>query len=226
MSSRSRIPPLLFATLLGWMGALHAEPSVDDSERCRRAAVEAVERRHRDVKDLRVHFSQTTRLSAPNSAPQHSSGWAVLALPQRMRWRYQSPEESLLVSDGGTLWLYAPAFAEVQRLPVGEEGHLAAGAAQFLLGRSDLEAEFKVRASTCDPEGAVLELLPRKAASYQRLTLGVVLPAGDITWTELVDLLGNTTRLEFSDLAFDTKPEASLFSFDPPPGSKVIDLVP
>ena len=72
----------------------------------------------------------------------------------------------------------------------------------------------------------MLELLPRKAASYQRLTLGVVLPAGDITWTELVDLLGNTTRLEFSDLAFDTKPEASLFSFDPPPGSKVIDLVP
>ena len=90
----------------------------------------------------------------------------------------------------------------------------------------DLAAEFTVRAKACDAEGAVLELLPRKAASYQRLTLGVVLPAGDITWTELVDLLGNTPRLDFNDLAFDTKPEASLFSFEPPPGTKIIDIAP
>ena len=226
MNSRSGIPLLLFATLFGWVGALYAEPSIDDFERCRRTAVEAVERRHRDVKDLSVHFSQTTQPSTPDSAPQHSSGRAVLALPQQMRWHYESPEESLLVSDGETLWLYDPAFNEVQRLPVGDEGHLAAGAAQFLLGRSDLEAEFSIRASACDPDRAVLELLPRKAASYQRLTLGVVLPSGDITWTELVDLLGNTTRLEFSNLSFNTKPGASLFSFEPPPGSKVIDLAP
>ena len=226
MNSQNRTPVLLFAILLGWVGTLNAEPAPDDSERCRRTAVEAVEQRHRDVKDLSVQFSQTTRLSTPDSAPQHSSGRAVLALPQQMRWHYESPDESLLVSDGETLWLYDPAFAEVQRLPVGDEGHLAAGAAQFLLGRSDLAAEFTIRASACNAEGAVLELLPRKAASYQRLTLGVVLPAGDITWTELVDLLGNTTRLDFNDLAFDTKPEASLFSFEPPPGTKIIDIAP
>lgn len=188
--------------------------------------MEAVERRHSEVRDLRVRFIQTTRPSAPNSPASRSSGQAILALPNRMRWSYESPEESLLVSDGKTLWLYDPTFREVQHLPVGDDGFLGAAAAQFLLGRSDLAAEFRIRARTCDARGAVLELSPRKPASYQLLTLSISQPAGDIAWTEVVDLRGNTTRLEFSDPEFDTGPDASLFVFEPPPGTSVIDLAP
>jgi len=188
--------------------------------------VEAVERRHRAVKDLRVRFVQTTQPAAPGSPKTRSSGHAILALPNRMRWTYESPEESLLVSDGKTLWFFDPAFGEVQHLPVGEEGLLGVAAAQFLLGRSDLAAEFRIRALSCDNQGAVLELLPRKPASYQRLTLASSYPGGDIAWTEVVDLLGSTTRLDFSDPEFDTGPDPALFGFEPPAGSRVIDLVP
>ena len=226
VSLRSRIPYLLVAALLGCALSLHAEEKTPEPPTCQQTAVEEVERRHRKVKDLRVRFVQTSRSSVPDSPASRSNGHAILALPNRMRWTYESPEESLLVSDGKTLWLFDPGFREVQRLPVGDDGFLGAAAAQFLLGRSNLVAEFQVRTLSCDSQGAVLELLPRKPASYQRLTLATSRPGGDIAWTEVVDLLGNTTRLDFSEPRFDTGPEASLFVFDPPPGASVIDLVP
>ena len=176
--------------------SLHAAAETSESgpEDCLAEAVAAVEGRHRDVKDLRVQFIQTTQSPDPNSPPSRSIGHAVLALPNRMRWVYESPDESLLISDGKTLWLYDPGFKEVQQLPVGDDSFFGAAAAQFLLGRSDLAAEFRIRTRSCNAEGAQLELFPRNPASYQRLTLAISLPGGDILWTEVVDLLGSTTR--------------------------------
>ena len=103
---------------------------------------------------------------------------------------------------------------------------MASFIASFTGGWPALAAEFRIRSLSCDDQDAVLELLPRKPASYQRLTLAISLPEGGIGWTEAVDLLGNTTRLDFSNPQFDTAPDASLFVFDPPAGSNVIDLVP
>jgi len=54
-------------------------------------------------------------------------GRVVFAKPGRMRWVYESPEPSLVVSDGETLWIYDPAAREAQRLPV-TQGYLTGAA--------------------------------------------------------------------------------------------------
>jgi len=226
VNSSNRIACLTLVTLICAAPLLQAQEVLEEAKTCQQTAVEAVERRHQAVEDLRVDFVQTTQPAAPGSPKTRSSGHAILALPNRMRWTYESPEKSLLVTDGKILWLFDPGFGEVQKLPVGEEGLFGVAAAQFLLGRSDLGAEFRIRTVNCDSQGAVLELLPRKPTSYQRLTLATTRPTGDIRWTEVVDLLGNTTRLDFSDSEFDTGPDPSLFVFEPPTGSRVIDLLP
>jgi outer membrane lipoprotein-sorting protein len=141
-----------------------------------------------------------------------------------MRWSYEEPEPSLVVSDGRMLSLYDPARGELQRLPVGE-GFLSGAAIQFLLGEGDLKREFEVSALACEADAFELELVPRKPATYERLNLRIDAVSGDVVRTVIVDLLGNRTEVEFEAIEVDFGPGPELFQLVPPEGTRVIDLV-
>jgi outer membrane lipoprotein carrier protein len=193
---------------------------------CVARTVAAVQKRYEAVDDLSAHFTQTTRaasLGGGGSPPTRSSGRVTFAKPGRMRWEYEEPEKSLVVSDGKILWLYDPAFGEAQRLPVG--GAFLSGAAiQFLLGEGDMLREFEVTELACQDERVELELVPREPASYEKLRIVANPSSGDISRTVVVDLLGNVTEIEFTDLKVDQKPPDDRFRFVPPEGVKVVDL--
>ena len=154
-----------------------------------------------------------------------SRGKVVLAKPGKMRWTYEEPERSLVVSDGHTLWLFDPAFGEVQKIPAGE-GFLTGAAAQFLLGAGDMKRDFAVTAVSCDASEAELELVLREPATYERAFLRVNPSTGEVLSTRIVDLLGNVVRVDFRDLRFNTSPGESEFRFQVPEGVKVIELDP
>jgi outer membrane lipoprotein carrier protein len=140
-----------------------------------------------------------------------------------MRWSYEEPEKSLVVTDGRELWTYDPALAEAQRLAV-EQGFLSGAAMQFLLGEGDLLREFRVVARSCDPERVVLELEPREPTSYERLLLEVEPRSGRVDASEVTDLFGNVTRVAFSKVRTNTKPDDETFEFRPPKGTRVIEI--
>ena len=155
-----------------------------------------------------------------------ASGSVVLQVPGKMRWSYEKPEPSLVVSDGRTLWLYDPAFGEAQKLPVTDEGYLSGAAIQFLLGQGNLREEFSIEARACEISSAELRLTPREAATYEFLTIWVDPTDGLIQRTEVADLLGNRTLVEFRDMAVNQKPDDSVFEFEPPEGVSVVELTP
>lgn len=194
---------------------------------CVRRTAAAIQHRYENVSDLTAHFEQTTRsvsLGGPG-AEQASRGTVTFAKPGRMRWHYLEPEESQVVSDGKTLWIYDPSLGEVQRLPMGD-GYLSGAAVQFLLGEGDMLRDFEVSARSCTDESAELDLVPREPATYQRLRIVADPRSGDLSQTQVVDLLGNVTRVTFSELRANTHPPDSTFRFDPPEGVRVIDLTP
>lgn len=191
---------------------------------CGPAAALALQKRYDGVRDVRARFEQSHE-SVLSGQGETSRGQLALAKPGKMRWSYEEPEPSLVVSDGETLWLYDPAFGEVQKLPA-TEGFLTGATAQFLLGAGDLQRDFAVRAESCTASEAVLELVPKAPAGYEKLFLEVDPRTGDIRATRVVDLLGNVTRVRFSDLQTNTGPPASSFHFDPPEGVEVIELRP
>jgi len=203
-----------------------ADPGDAGSRECVESAVAAVQRRYESVRDLQGDFVQTSRSvafgSAGGGAPE-SRGTVAFAKPGKMRWSYESPEPSLVVSDGAILVLYDPVHAEAQRLPVGE-GYLSGAAIQFLLGEGEILSSFHVSAQRCDADVAELELIPREPASYEKLAIGVDRKTGQILHSTIFDLLGNETRVAFSNLRTNTDPDPALFTFDPPDGVKVIDL--
>ena len=190
---------------------------------CADAAAQAVQKRYEGVRDVRARFEQVTEGALVDG--ERSRGEVVLAKPGRMRWSYESPRESLVVSDGETLWLYDPEFGEAQKLPAGQ-GFLSGAAARVLLGEGDMRRDFEVTAVACGEREVSLELVPRAPASYEKLFLTLDPASGDIRGTRVVDLVGNTTSVAFQSLQTDTDPPAETFRFDPPEGVEVIELAP
>ena len=206
-------------------GAERAAP-LDSTQDCAERAAALIQARYEGVRDLQARFTQTTRQAgAVPSAPTTARGSVVLAKPGRMRWTYEAPEPSLVVSDGVTLWIYDPAFQEAQRLPV-SPGYLSGAAIQFLLGEGDIFRDFHVVAIACGEASAELELVPREPATYEKIAVKVDAASGDITGTRLVDLLGTVIEVELSELRINQSPPASLFGFEPPQGVRVTDLQP
>jgi outer membrane lipoprotein carrier protein len=185
----------------------------------------ALQRRYEAVRDLEASFEQSTRsvaLGRPG-ATSKSRGTVVFAKPGRMRWTYLEPEPSLVVSDGKVLWIYDAAHREAQRLVV-TEAYLSGAALSFLLGEGEILRDFEMKALECGEASALLDLVPRQPATYERLHARIDPRSGELLETTVIDLLGNATTVALRDLRVNRDPEASLFRFEPPPGVRVLDL--
>jgi len=179
------------------------------------------------VRDLEASFEQTTRsvaLGQPGATAK-SSGSVVFAKPGRMRWTYVAPEPSLVVSDGTQLWIYDPVNREAQHLTV-TAAYLSGAALSFLLGEGEILRDFEVTALECSDTAALLDLVPREPATYERLRARIDPRSGELLETTVIDLLGNATTVALRDLRTNRDPDASLFRFDPPAGVRVVDLDP
>jgi outer membrane lipoprotein-sorting protein len=130
-----------------------------------------------------------------------------------------------VVSDGEWLWIYDPAHQEVQKLAVGE-GFLSGAAVQFLLGEGEIQRDFAVTAQVCNDAKVELELVPRRAASYEKLRLRSDPASGELLESTVVDLLGNVTQIAFSGMRSNLEPPDSQFRFRAPEGVRVIELPP
>ncbi len=191
-----------------------------------------VQQHYRDVDRLKATFRQTTetvslgsrRLSRSNKALE---GKVYLQKPSKMRWEYELPEPSLVVSDGDVMWLYDPAQKEVQRMAVAG-GLMNMAGVQFLIGQGEILTDFTASTQSCTPVGGrvVVQLVPRQERTYEKLEIVIETSDNAIVETSVFDLFGNITRVALKDIHTDEKLEAGLFQFQVPEGVSVIDLTP
>jgi len=221
MSSQKRF-------LAGWIGliGLFSLSGIASAEDCALAITAKVQERYDSVRDLRGRFEQTTDRVALGGAPADAltaKGEVIFAKPGKMRWRYEAPEPSLVVSDGATLWVYDEAAREVQKLPLAQ-GYLSAAGLQFLLGSGRLADAFAIEAEGCDQSVVTLALRPKQEAPYESLALHVDRESAVVLETTVVDLFGNRTRVAFSELRENTRVDAKQFRFEPPKGVRVVEV--
>lgn len=223
---RARGLGLLAAAMLPLGGPALAGGEEEASASCAEEVALSVQRHYEGVRDLSAEFSQTTRNVALGAFPGDETparGRVVFAKPGRMRWVYESPEPSLVVSDGQTLWIYDPTAKEVQVLPV-DAGFLSGTAIQFLLGQGEILESFTVTATSCEAEQVSLGLRPKQSATYERLELRVDRASGAIVATAVVDLFGNRTDVVFNHVERNRKPGEELFRFEPGEDDRVLAL--
>lgn len=146
-------------------------------------------------------------------------GSLAVKRPDRFRWDYREPYEQVIVADGARVWLYDRDLEQVtvRRL----DGALSATPASLLSGVGELEDNFSV--TRVEREGDVewVRMEPKRSdTDFKWVRLGFA--GAQLRYMQLGDKLGQTTRLEFSEVERNPPLDPGRFTFTPPPGADVI----
>lgn len=209
MSIRNALGALLAAAML-----LPALPAAADDDSLTR-----VEAWLGSVKTLSADFVQVVR-NRDGQITSRVTGKLSLSRPDRFRWDYRQPYEQLIVADGRRLWLYDADLEQVTVRPL--ESGLGSTPAMLLSGAGSVGDSFTGGPVERDGELTWCRLVPKQQGSdFESVSLGFD-GRGGLVAMQLLDKLGQSTELDFSDVALNRKLDPALFMFTPPKGADVI----
>ena len=171
-----------------------------------------------DVRTYSARFQQV--VFDENRRPlQESSGTLWIERPGKFRWDYGKPSHQQIVGDGKRLWIYDPDLKQASVRDL--SGAVGDTPAQLLAGQGAWQQHFTVKELGKDGALDWIQMLPRKKDSgFESIRLGF---AGRSLHTlELIDGLGQTTRITLSEVRENAKIDAAKFTFKPPAGVDVI----
>jgi outer membrane lipoprotein carrier protein len=175
---------------------------------------------YQGVQSIRADFSQTVSNAAMGPSMQQL-GKIALERPRKLRIEVGTPTESVVVSDGKTMWVYSVASKSVTETPVLAGGD-DIGAVLEDLGKID--ALFDVTLLQDQPAKATqtLALSPRKAGQVKSLQLSLMRSKFTLTELLLVDQFDTTTSMSFTNMKLNQDLPDSDFTFKAPAGVQVI----
>jgi outer membrane lipoprotein carrier protein len=147
----------------------------------------------------------------------------------KFRWENTTPEETLLVFDGTTIW-------SVQTPPKEFGGPVQVGKGKVdkktksqllistLLGE-DLEKSFKVLKEEKVGSDAKIEIEPKgDGLTVKKLSLLIDTKKSELKELSYKDDIGNLTTISFSNIQFKQKANNKLFKYQPPKDAQVTNL--
>ena len=186
--------------------------------------VRAIDSRYRDVRTLKVEFTQTY---VWGETTRKESGTAYFARGGLMRWEYREPKDKLVIADGKKMWLYIPQEKQVTQSSFKPEDDPRVPfpllLSHFSLRKVFSRIEHAEHALKAAPGDRVLRGYPRRGLEdlYTQVLFEIT-PKYDIK--RLVVFYPDQSAMEF---AFDHMEKnltlaPTLFAFTPPAGSEVI----
>ncbi|MEE9254169.1 MAG: outer membrane lipoprotein chaperone LolA [Pseudomonadales bacterium] len=171
------------------------------------------------LQSLDAAFEQVV-LDARGMVAERTHGRVLAQRPGRFRWVSEAPFAQELVSDGDTLWFYDPDLAQVTVRAV--DAGLLHTPALLLSGDVDRVVDaFHVRLRGQGENDVEFELTPKDEESlFDSLVLGF--HAGTPRMLEIVDALGQRTRIVFSAFTANPTLAESSFHFESPEDVDVI----
>lgn len=193
-----------------------AAPEADTVE----AVVAGVKSTYQGVQSIKADFTQTVT-NAAMGAEMHQRGKISLERPRKMRIEVGVPMESVVVSDGKTLWVYSVASKSVTQTPeVGDGGEIGA----LLEDLAKLDELFDIKLVEDKPPKATqtVSLAPHKAGTFKSLQLSLLRQKFTLTDLVLVDQFDTVTAMSFTNVKLNADLADSDFVFTPPAGVQVI----
>ena len=170
------------------------------------------------LETLTARFEQTVGLEGQES-DQVSRGTLQILRPGRFRWDYESPARQLVLSDGSRLWLFDPDLEQVTVRDLDET--LSSTPAMLLGGEGTLTDHFQAGASYEEDGVSWIELVPvAKDSDFTGLRVGCCEQV--LCAMELLDKLGQYTRIRFSEVHTGAPVDPAVFRFEVPDGVDVI----
>lgn len=141
------------------------------------------------------------------------------------KFRREVKGKSLTVCDGTTLWMYYPAFQEVEKYSLGSNRMLRESLTAMTagLGLQDVEKDYSIKAEHLG-SGYRVQLTPKTSALH-RLVSRITLDLNPGLTADRMQI--ETSKDESSTLIFSNerrvKFSPSDFAFQPPPGVSVTE---
>ena len=195
----------------------HAEQ--EDGASAGAAAAERLVAELGRLQSLDAAFEQVV-VDARGMVTERASGHVVAKRPGRFRWISDPPFAQQLISDGETLWFYDPDLEQVTVRAVDDE--LLSTPALLLSGNVERVVKTFDVTLEVDAEGYLeFELTPTDQGSlFESLVFSF--DTRRPTLLEIVDALGQRTRIFFTEFTPNPTVDLSSFVFEIPPGVDVI----
>lgn len=184
-------------------GVVHADASSDLQSRLSK------------VNSFHASFSQKVT-GNDDSAVQDGEGELWVQRPNLFNWKTTSPDESVLISDGKTLWFYNPFVEQVTATWVKD----ATGNTPFILITRNSPSDWKNYHVT--QKGDEFELMPKSASGNLRQFSISVTSNGTIKGFTATEQDGQRSSYVLKDQQ-NGAVDAAKFTFTPPKGVAVDD---
>ena len=195
------VSTLFAATLLNAIPAVAAD------------AKQELQQKLESMQSLQANFSQ--QVSADNGdVLQQLTGELTIQRPNKMRWKTNPPDDTLMIASGDTVWYYNPF---VEQVTIYQQQDATANSPMLLLltGSDEQWQGYQVTESAPDEYHIVSD------TAESELNLGFTNDM--LTDIELQQQGGDTITLELTDVAVNPSLERQLFTFDVPDGVDVDD---
>ncbi len=185
------------------------------------------------LRDLQVKYDSVADFSADfehsysggllsTSVTEHGS--VLIKKPGKMRWRYDTSDEKLYVSNGETFYSYFPFDRQVIVTPIPPDDY-ASTPALFLAGKGDFRTDFAAsyEDAATTAQTWTLRLTPHDTtAEYESLAIVVDRATLSIVGLSTADYQGGRSTYRFSRLQENEGLSDDLFEFTIPPNTDVI----
>ena len=140
--------------------------------------------------------------------------------PGLFRWNYDPPDAQEIVGDGDLVWVYD---VELEQVTVRNQSEaLGTTPALLLAGGEDMEKNYTIIDIGTQGRFDWVNLIPLdEDSSFTEVRIGF--EDNRLRFMELLDTLGQRTRMSFVDLKENGPIDNQVFDFLPPVGVDVID---
>lgn len=213
---------MLFSLALTFLISFGAMASVTGN-----GALSKVAKKYRTSKLVEMSVEKTVKSDLLGKETKYDG--KIYLANGKFRWENTTPEESLLVYDGKTIWsvqIPPKEFGGSVQVAKGKvdkknRSHILISS---LLGE-DVSKNFKVLKEERQGELINLEVKPlNDGLTVKTLMMTVKAKDNTLQTISYLDDIGNLTTMKFSDVKFLKKENKKLFKYQPPKDAQVTDL--
>lgn len=214
---------VLAGFLLWWTGWLGADTSAAGQ------GLRVVEARYGKASTLQANFLE--RYSENGTQVRMEAGKAYFLRPGKMRWEYEKPEQSLFLVDGKFVWFYVPDDHTATRMPAKKSDDWRTPIAFLTTGMklsricSEVGPASDVKPSKAGNEvyRCVLRGAENDKGSAAQKVLFEISPQGELARIVIPQEAGMQIEFEFKDWEWNPVLAKTLFQFEPPPGTVIVN---
>ncbi|RLZ11152.1 outer membrane lipoprotein carrier protein LolA [Acinetobacter sp. 2JN-4] len=205
---------------------LYAAPVAASAQQATTSLVQQLSSLQRFTAD----FEQTTKVTNNKAVQrkgltaQHMNqtfkGVMKVERPGKFFWEITSPSKQTIVTSGKTVWIYDPDLQQAIRQNLDDQ---VANTPALLLSGNTNQIMQSYRVTQPDRSKLYYTLFPKQEDStFQSLTISFGANKAPNLMI-LQDSLGQTTYVRFSNVKVNQAIPASVFNFEPPKGTDIID---